>query len=109
MSFITTLLSNHRQFRQIDAEIDTIDESELTGLGLTRADLRKIAHMPDEQIALMEQMAARHGVTPEFMEEMRNQLAAVCAHCGLTKHCKRALAANESDLSFCPNHDSYAA
>ena len=58
MSFVSQVINRVREHARIDAEVDNMNVDDLNGLGLTRGEMRKIAHMPQEQIDRMEKWQA---------------------------------------------------
>ncbi len=113
MSFVSQVIDRVREHARIDAEVDNMNVDDLNGLGLTRGEMRKIAHMPQEQIDRMEKMAGVFDVKTDSLRESGEQIevARRCAYCGENKACKSALAAGASaeEMTFCPNASTYRA
>ena len=113
MSFVSQVINRVREHAHIDQEVDNLDVNELNGLGLTRAEMRKIAHMPQEQIDRMEKMAGVFDVKVDSLRASGEQVevARRCAYCGENGACKSALAAGASaeEMTFCPHASTYRA
>ncbi|MCL7406694.1 MAG: hypothetical protein EBR05_09715 [Marivivens sp.] len=113
MSFVSQVIDRVREHARIDAEVDNLDVNDLNGLGLTRGEMRKIAHMPQEQIDRMEKMAGVFDVKVDSLRASGEQVEVVrrCACCGENGACKSALAngASAEEMTFCPNASTYRA
>lgn len=111
MTFLARLIDARRRANRLEEEVRLFPESDLSGLGLSRDDLRRIMQMPEEQIIRMHAMADRLGswqsvlASPEF----RVDVARRCAHCDAQDECRHALAAEapEAALDFCPNAETF--
>lgn len=103
------------EMRRMAAEIAGIDEADLAGMGVTRAELLEFARMPPDQVARMERMAAIFGVlqgTLDHEPDLRNDILRRCIHCGAKATCASVLDADDrvtaAECDFCPNAETYA-
>lgn len=114
MSLFARLVAAWSDARRREAEIAAIAQSDLDGLGISRADLAAIAAMPDEQLARMERMAALFGVPEGALDAtpgLRAEVARTCANCPENSLCRQEMAhgavAEHAEM-FCPNAGTYA-
>ena len=85
---------------------------ELSDLGLSRADYRRLITSKDGTRARMEVLAARFGVTPEMIDADRGlalELAETCGHCQSATACQNAIDLGvDFNTERCPNAATYA-
>lgn len=105
-----------QDMRRIAAEIASIDDADLAGMGVTRAELLEFAEMPADQVARMERMAAIFGVVQRKLDldpDLRNDIIRRCAHCATKATCEQVLDGDDrvtaAECDFCPNAETYAA
>lgn len=112
MSFLSSIIAHWKMENRVDAEVDTFPASELEALGLSRAEFRRIAHMPQEQIDRMEKMARVFGASMEAVRRSGEQIlvASRCANCSEQGQCRRTLADHPTadNCDFCPNAETYS-
>jgi uncharacterized protein YjiS (DUF1127 family) len=114
-----TLIDSFREWREerrLAQEAADFPESELTGLGLSRAEFNDIATMTAARVARMETMATMHGVTDAMLDacpETRLDVTLTCARCGHVRDCTRELTSptgtSADRCDFCPNSDTFKA
>lgn len=103
------------EHRREHAEIAQLSERDLDDLGLTREQLLNVVDTPEDVSRRMLQMAARHGISEEELENYRQDFAVLlgtCAHCHSVGTCGRMLADPTEPAeaaTFCPNHKDYLA
>lgn len=112
MTQLTTHLQAWRERRDREREIAAFPPEEIAAYGLSPAEFRAVALMPDEQVARMEAMARLHGLDPARLDEDRTLRLATtlaCATCGEQRRCRRALSqgAAPEETEFCPNAGTY--
>jgi hypothetical protein len=109
-----------REECRLAAEAESLPDSEVAGLGLSRADFNDVARMTAARVARMEIMASLHGVTDAQLDanpETRLGVSLTCARCSHTRDCTRQLTRPERTAvrttveacGFCPNADTFAA
>jgi hypothetical protein len=105
-----------RDWRRTEAEVAAFPAAELDGLGLTRAALRAVAHMPAAQADRMEQVAELFGIAPwtlAGLPALRSDAAVTCAQCRVQASCHREMTAprgtSAARMAFCPNAPRFQA
>ncbi|KIN70226.1 hypothetical protein Z946_80 [Sulfitobacter noctilucicola] len=87
-------------------------ELELSDMGLSRADFRRLSTSKAGTRDRMEALAAQYGVTPALIDADRGlalELAQTCGHCQCAKACQNALDLGvDFDAGRCPNATVYA-
>lgn len=111
MSIFSKITETVTREMRLRDEISRIGPAELAALGLTRADLSDIAHMPAEQVERMRTMAAVHGADDALRGSpvLQAEVSRTCAQCRANDTCRTALMEGVSaeDCGFCPNHDTF--
>jgi hypothetical protein len=106
---LKSAVRRHRDLHIIEA----LSPRELDDIGLSRPALRAVVSADDQVIGRQQEMATRHGLTVDMLQDHRPDLAQAigrCADCGATGQCARYLASDapaSDSASFCPNHDLY--
>jgi len=103
--------------RQRDLEeITAMSDSELSDIGASRADLRRIVEMPDEVPTRMASMARIFGISEDRLAENRAEYVERlmnCAACRALGECRHELAKGDGADpavcgTFCPNAGRFA-
>ncbi len=107
-------LNEWRERRRLAREAAGFPDSELTGLGLSRATFNAVATMTAARVARLEIMAGVHGVTDARLDAnpaMRLAATLTCAGCGHVRDCSRELTDPNGTTAlrcgFCPNADTF--
>lgn len=109
MSLITRLAASWAEEHRREDEIARIPQSELDGMGLTRADLAAMVRMPDEQLNRMARMADLFEVAPGTLDrapDLRREVVRTCATCSENSLCRKEMSHGttvERAEMFCPN------
>jgi uncharacterized protein YjiS (DUF1127 family) len=105
-----------REQRRLAEDAASFPDSDLAGLGLSRAEFTDIARMTAARVARMEIMAGLHGVTDGMLDarpDLRTGMALTCARCGHVGQCTRELTnpdgATAQGCDFCPNAPAFTA
>ena len=97
-------------------EIASLRDRDIEDIGLDRATLEDIAHLPEDVPDRMVAMAGVHGLRAEDLRSDWGRyldLVRTCGHCRVRARCGRTLAAtwgpSPEGVRFCPNAQAYAA